>query len=157
MLNRREIIASSVVLTLTAPGAAARLTGGALPSTAASPSAALPSAEGLHVPHFVAASGLAEARDAAARAAAQGARIVWIGRDLTPAYSWLDLALRTQPFAVTGVTSAHDFFVLERLAWDRGLYTVSRRALGSGPDSATLPDTKRTAVIEWRLEPRMRR
>ena len=156
MLNRRELIASSVALSLTAPGAAARLTAGALP-TAASPSMALPSAEGLHVPHFVAASALTEARDAAARAAAQGAHIIWIGRDVTPAYSWLDLALRTQSFAVAGVTSVHDFFPLERLAWDRGLSTVSRRTPGSDPDSAALPDTQRTAVIEWRLEPRMRR
>jgi hypothetical protein len=137
MINRREVIASGIAVSLVAQSSAARLAG------LAADDGARP------VLHFLADAGLTEARAAADAAAAGGASIVWLGNDLTPVYEWLDLALRPAPFAIAGMTSAHEFFVLERLAWDRNLRTVERRALMAGGN--------RIAAVEWRLEPRNRR
>ena len=66
--------------------------------------------------------------------------MLWLGTDVTPVYTRLDLELRPAPFAVAGLTSAHHLFVLERLGWDRGLRTVRRTGSGT--------------MIDWRLEPR---
>jgi hypothetical protein len=142
MLNRRELLAASVALSLTAQDAAARLTGPA------------PAASVRPVTHFIATRALAEAEHAAQAAALRGANIVWLGADLTPVYTWLDLELRRTPFAVAGMTSAHDF-VVERLAWDRGLRTVRRQALTTGapPAAGRGFDTGRAAILDWRLEP----
>lgn len=131
MLNRRELIATSVALGLTAQRAVGRPAEGA----AGAPPVA----------QFVAAADLIEARLDAEAAARQGAAVVWIGRDLTPAYEQLDLAWRRAPIAVAGLTTGRDFFVLERLAWDRGLRTVRRE------ESV---DPHGVAVVAWRLESR---
>ena len=140
MLNRRELIATSVALTLTAPGAGARSS-----NAAAVTSWREPGNEARPVAQFVAAANLAAARLEAEAAARQGATVVWIGSDLTPAYEQLDLAWRRAPVAVAGLTSTHDFFVLERLAWDRDLRTV-RREVSVDPHGIS--------VVAWRLEPR---
>jgi hypothetical protein len=146
MLNRRELLAASVALSLTAQDAAARLNG------------TVPATSVRAVTHFIATRGLAESEHAAQAAALRGANIVWLGADLTPVYAWLDLALRRTPFAVAGMTSAHDFFVLERLAWDRGLHTVRRQALTTGAAHAAARDfvTDRAVILDWLLEPRAR-
>jgi hypothetical protein len=120
MLNRRQLLVTSVALPLAVCA-----------EGAASPAAAGP---------FVAAAGLDEARAAAQAAAAAGAQIVWLGSDITPVYTWLDTSLRRAPFGLAGVTTAHDFFVIERLAWDRGMRTVER--------------VERGTVVAWRLAPR---
>jgi hypothetical protein len=137
MINRRELIASGIAVSLAAQNSAAKLAGFAA-NNGAEPAL-----------HFLADAGLIEARAAADAAAASGANVVWLGNDLTPVYEWLDLALRPAPFAIAGLTSAHDFFVLERIAWDRNLRTIEQRALAAGAN--------RIAAVEWRLEPRSRR
>jgi hypothetical protein len=119
MVNRRELLATSIALSLVA-----RAQG----------------ANGPSATHFIAATGLVKARAAAQAAAASGAEIIWLGSDLTPVYTWLDTALRRAPFALAGLTTSHDFFIIERLAFDRGLRTVRRTELGT--------------ALEWQLEPR---
>ena len=87
------------------------------------------------------------AHPAASAAEACGAAVIWVGADVTPAYTRLDLELRPLPFAVAGLTSAHHLFVLERLGWDRGLRTVRR-------DESV--DRQGAIVVAWQLEPRAR-
>jgi len=127
MLNRRELIVSTVALSVAAQA-------GAL--SAAAPVHNSPAR------YFIASRDLAAAHPAARAAEARGATVIWIGTDVTPVYTRLDLELRPAPFAVAGLTSNHHLFVLERLGWDRGLRTVRRAELG--------------AAVEWRLEPRAR-
>ncbi len=124
MLNRRELIASTVALSVAAQ-AVARPT----PNTSDDPTR-----------YFIASRDLAAAHRAARVAEASGATVIWIGADVTPVYTRLDLELRPAPFAVAGLTTSHHLFVLERLGWDRGLRTVRRAELGT--------------AVEWRLEPR---
>jgi hypothetical protein len=125
MLNRREFVASSVALSAVTPAAAARM---------AAREAGDPAK------YFIAARDVPEAHPAARAAAARGTTVIWLGADVTPVYTVLDLELRTAPFAVAGLTSGHHLFVLERLSWDRGLRTVRRAERGT--------------VVDWRLEPR---
>ena len=140
MLNRRELIVTSVALTLTAPKA-----GGRSADAAAAASGREPGTADIPVAQFVAAADLVAARLDAEAAARKGAAVVWIGSNLTPAYAQLDLAWRRAPVAVAGLTTAHDFFVLERLAWDRGLRTVRREVS---------VDPRGISVVAWRLESR---
>ena len=130
MLNRRELIASTVALTVASQAAAAR--------TVAPMSAGSAGAAGIDAPltegparYFIASLDLPDARPAARAAEARGATVLWLGTDVTPVYTRLDLELRPAPFAVAGLTSAHHLFVLERLGWDRGLRTVRRTGSGT--------------------------
>lgn len=141
MLNRRELIANTVGLSLAATGIAARPTARAEAGVAGT-GEALRNLEAIPVGIFVASSELPAARLAAQEAQARGADILWLDADVTPVYTRLDLALRSAAFAIAGLTSAHHLFVLERLGWDRGLRTVRRSELG--------------AAVAWRLEPRLR-
>jgi len=137
MINRRELIASTVGLSLAATGAAART---AAPAEAG-PAGMATRGKPQSVPRiFVAERDLPAARLAAQEAEARGAEIVWLDANVTPVYTRLDLAFRPAGFTVAGLTSAHHLFVLERLGWDRGLRTVRRAELGT--------------AVEWRLEPR---
>lgn len=145
MLNRRELIASTVALSVATQAAPARSA-----ADAAGRAAAIgPTVPANHGParYFIASRDLPEAHPAARAAEARGATVVWLGTDVTPVYTRLDLALRPAPFAVAGLTSAHQLFVLERLGWDRGLRTVRRDAS---------IDAHGVSVVEWRLEPRAR-
>jgi hypothetical protein len=139
MVNRRELLATTIALSL-----AARAQGASGPSAsgpaASGPAASSVSPGGPAAPHFIAATDLVEARAAAQAAAASGAEVVWLGSDLTPVYAWLDTSLRRAPFTVAGLTTSHDFFIIERLAFDRGLRAVQRTGLGT--------------ALAWRLEPR---
>lgn len=121
-------------------------------------------------PLFVADDRFVEARAAARAASKRGATIHTVSDDLTPLYDRLDRIWREHPFAVAGLTTATTFFVIERLAADRGLKTVHRLAhrqridgrLGHSPDgradspaarhttatTAVSPDALGTALVE---------
>jgi hypothetical protein len=152
MLNRRELIASTVALSVTMPMAArsaAAVSGGATGPT-----------EQLNeqpARYFVASRDLPGAQTAAIEAEAHGATVLWLDADVTPVYTRLDLALRPAPFAVAGLTSAHHLFVLERLGWDRGLRTVRRQEMTGARRTGREAGGAHGTAIEWRLEPRARR
>jgi hypothetical protein len=122
MINRREIMASGLAVTLLARTSAA-----AIPTTA--------TGSGRFI--FVADESLAEARAAARSARALGAATRFMATDVTPVYLWLDETLRKAPAAVAGLSTWHAPFLLERLGWDRGLRTIyrgiHRRTGGSSP------------------------
>jgi hypothetical protein len=140
MLNRRELIASTVGLSLATTLVAARPTASAEGGDAGTGEVRR-NLEKIPVAFFVASKDLPAAQLAAQEAEARGAEILWLDADVTPVYTRLDLALRPTAFAVAGLTSAHHLFVLERLGWDRGLRTVRRAELGT--------------AVEWRLEPKL--
>jgi hypothetical protein len=115
MINRREVIASGLAVSILARTSAAGL------------STREPSAESLRVPCFVADERFSEACEAARAAAAGGvASTMTLGADVTAMYESLDQAWRTAKFAVSGMTTSAALFVLERLAWDHGLRTAYR-------------------------------
>jgi len=142
MINRRELIASTVALSVAAQASAARTAAPASGGTVRSAGPTRPTSQGIESPakYFVASRDLPDAHAAARATEALGATVVWLGADVTPVYTRLDLELRSAPCAVAGLTSAHHLFVLERLGWDRGLRTARRTELGT--------------MVEWRLEPR---
>ncbi len=118
MINRREIMASGLALTMLGRRSAAQAGTSGQESAAGA------------VPVFIADARFAQARAAARTAAARGAAIRFTNGDITPVYEYLDLALRETTFAISGLTSQNALFVLERLGWDRGLRTRVR--IGSG-------------------------
>lgn len=113
-MNRRELMASGIAATLVARGSAAAV------------SVAAPAAAGARRPLFLADQRFGDAQVATVAAEAAGAPIHRFGADVTPVYEWLDLRLRSGPAPVAGIATPHALFVLERLAWDRGLRTVFR-------------------------------
>ena len=141
MLNRRELIASTVALSVASRAAASRMAEPVSGARAGTADTTGPTVEAGESParYFIASRDLPDAHPAACAAAARGETVVWIGSDVTPVYTRLDLELRPAPFAVAGLTSAHHLFVLERLGWDRGLRTVRR--------------SERGPTVNWRLDP----
>lgn len=115
MINRREVIASGFAVSILARASAASLS---VPE----------SSEGwLRVPYFVADERFSEAREAARAAAAGGGlSTMTLAADVTAVYESLDRAWRSAQFAVSGMTTSAALFVLERLAWERGLRTAYR-------------------------------
>src|SRR5690606_33719600 len=113
MINRREVIAS---------GLAASVLAAAAPSLAGS--AGMSSARAVRL--FVADSRIPESAVAARAAELRGAAIGAVPGDVTRLYESLDLAWRRAPFAVAGLTTKSTLFVIERLAWERGLRTAYR-------------------------------
>jgi hypothetical protein len=90
----------------------------------------------------------ADARAAAARRAASGVEAVAFDGDLTPLwYHRLDLAWRSAPMTLAGVTTAGGLFVLETLAADRGMRVTQRAALPSAADEP---------LYSWTIAPRAR-
>lgn len=114
MINRREIMASGIAVTVLGP--ASRASG-------AAHSAAIGGA-GPSV--FIADAHVPAARAAARAAHSLGVPSRALAADVTPVYAWLDLALRAAPVTIAGCTTPQALFALERLAWDRGLRTVYR-------------------------------
>lgn len=119
MIRRRDFIAygitSGLLATLLHPPASA--------------SGSFDAATGSRCPaglRFIADRRSKIALDAARRAALHGAMVDLIGDDITRLYQRLDLALSSSPFPIAGVTSGNALFVIERLAWERGLRTVFR-------------------------------
>ena len=62
-------------------------------------------------------------------------------------YHELDPLWRRQPLAIAGLTRFGPLFVLERLAWDRGLRVLYRAEQERGPDPS---------VYSWVIGPRER-
>lgn len=116
MINRRQVIAS---------GAAASFLAGTLGASLAGASAERRYAAR---PWFIMDERFAESHAAARAADRRGAIVRPVGPDVTDVYESLDLAWRSFPFAVAGLTAPSALFVIERLAWDRGLRTVYRGA-----------------------------
>lgn len=122
MIKRREVLASGIAVSLLSRITAAAI---APPDTGIVP-APNPAATSAGRRFFIAALQLAESRAAAAAAVRAGALSRSLAADVTPVYEWLDVALRSERFSIAGLSSAQAFFVIERLAWDRGLRTVYR-------------------------------
>lgn len=119
MVNRREVIASGLGVSLLAgTGAAGAAAAGLIGEGSAR---TLPG-----VAMFIAEERIAAARHAARAAASKGASVRLVGEDVTALYEWLALQWRGTPFPVAGLTSPTTLFVLERLAWDHGLRTPYR-------------------------------
>lgn len=114
MINRRDVIASGLAVSLLARSSAASIAGAA------------PAAGTATVQRFVADVRFPEARAAARAAGNRGAAIQSLAEDVTPLYESLAAAWRSAPFALAGLTTKNAFFVIERLAWERGLRTVYR-------------------------------
>lgn len=113
MIGRREAIASGLAVSLLARSSATRAFGAL-------------SATGRVASDFVADERFGEAREAASAAEAGGATVRLLADDITRLYQSLDLGWRSAPFAIAGLTAGNVSFVIERLAWARGLRTVYR-------------------------------
>ncbi len=81
---------------------------------------------------------------AAHTAARRGATVDLLGDDITALYQRLDLTLRSSPVATAGVTSGNALFVLERLAWERGLRTVFRGHHETGVETGVDGNSRHT-------------
>jgi hypothetical protein len=110
MINRRELMASGVAATLLAPLSLASVRAGSQGACSV----------------FVSDERIPEAMAAAHESETLGATTLPLGTDVTAIYEWLDLSLREAPKGVAGLTTSNALFVIERLAWDRGLRTVYR-------------------------------
>ena len=115
MVNRREVVVSGLAVSILARTSAASLSSSDSSST-----------EWLPVQYFVADERFREAREASRAAARSGTALMTFSADVTALYESLDLAWRSARFAVSGMTTPAGLFVLERLAWDRGLRTGYR-------------------------------
>src|SRR5690606_12557961 len=114
MVTRREAIAAAIAVPLAA--------GAQVPARLASGSP-----QERSVPLFVADARYLEARMAARAASVHpGTRTHVVMGDVTSLYGSLDSGLRSRPFAIAGLAPPHVLFVLERLAWERGLCTLYR-------------------------------
>lgn len=123
MYTRREAIAAAIAVPFaTGAESAVRLAGGAPQERS--------------VPLFVADGRFVEAQSAARAAALRsGALTQLVMADVTDLYVTLDRALRKRPFAIAGLASSQALFVLEHLAWERGLRALYRgrhRVEGAG-------------------------
>ncbi|HEY5565777.1 MAG TPA: hypothetical protein VIM81_00845 [Gammaproteobacteria bacterium] len=114
MITRREVIGSGLAVSMLAR------------TSVASVSSADSQANWLPVPYFVADERFGAAHEASHAAAGSGAAIMTFPGDVTALYESLDLAWRSARFAVSGMTTTAALFVLERLAWERGLRTAYR-------------------------------
>lgn len=131
MVTRRKVIVAAMASPFVAPWAAS------FPAAPVARTDGAGAARGREqrVTIFVADGHHPEARIAARAAAGFGAQPHIVLDDITAVYESLDLALRQAPFAVAGLTTPNALFVLERLAWERGLRTLFRgehRLLGPG-------------------------
>jgi hypothetical protein len=145
MINRREVIASGLAVSFLARTSAASLAG------------APPTGSHEAVAFFAADERFAAARAAARAAASRGAATQSLGADVTALYESLDLAWRTFPFAVSGLTTTNALFVIERLAWDRGLRTVYRGIHRHAGDGRLEHELLGPPTLIPRIEERARR
>lgn len=135
MINRRDVIASGVAASFLAHTSA--ITGAAARISDAGGSAR----RGPRTPQFVADQRFHEAGEAARAAVDRGAVVRLLEDDtraLTGLYESLDAAWRSAVFPISGLTTRSVFFVIERLAWERGLRTVYRGFHRYGEDGGLM-------------------
>jgi hypothetical protein len=113
MIGRREFLASGFAASLFVHPSTAAVARGV---AARSPSAQ----------QFVADHRFPEARSASRAAALHGVALRPVPDDITGLYQWLDVSMRADPFPIAGITTGNTLFVIERVAWERGLRTVYR-------------------------------
>jgi hypothetical protein len=145
MISRRAIVASGLAVPFLAHASAASLTG------------ATPRRNHAAAAYFAADERFAEARESAHAVALRGAATQSVGEDITALYESLDLAWRTLPFAVAGLTTTNALFVIERLAWDRGLRTVYRGTHRHAGDEGFEHDLLGPPTLIRRIEGRAER
>jgi len=146
MINRREVLVSGIALSVLAQQSSA--------NTIAAPRN---TADRL-VSRLIADERFRAARNAAHSAAANGISVHWLAEDVTPVYESLDLAWKSTSFAIAGLTTPNALFVIERLAWDRGLRTIRQNIQTDEPQridsSPTMPVTDSFTLVSWLLAPK---
>jgi hypothetical protein len=154
MTNRREFLQTGAVMSVLAMH-------GLVPRNAAAAAVAPRGAS--FVPHLaVYDDRYAESRDFAAAAGAFGTPVRAVEHgDVTAIYDELDVAWRTRPSSIAGVTQFGPMFVIERLAAERGMRLVLRAEhrpsadgtlshVITGPSAAlTLAGDLSAAGLEW--------
>jgi hypothetical protein len=154
MTNRREFLQTGAVMSVLAMH-------GLVPRNAAG--AAAPAGRASFVPHLaVYDERYTQGRDFAAAAAAFGTPVRGVEHgDVTAIYDELDVAWRTRPSSIAGVTQFGPMFVIERLAAERGMRFVLRAEhrpnvdgtlshVITGPSAAlTLAGDLSAAGLEW--------
>lgn len=129
MINRRELVASGFAVAVFGTAGAAGTA--AVTGTAGAVRGAAQRAPAGGATRFVADERSAHARAAGRAAALSGAVVLSTGSDVTSLYGALDATWRAAPVATGGMTTASALFVIERLAFDRGL-RIEYRALHRG-------------------------